>query len=313
MFGRSGKGLAAALAATASASAVSGPPPPPNSPTGKRSRMSRPAGILARNSLSTSPRVSSVRGTTSTTMSACGSSWRASATAWTPFRACRATIVDSASKAHKASCDLLTNISGADHQHPLARKFVRHGRCPLVPLLCACEAKKLTQTRQNRRQHPLGRRGPEHPSAVASRHASGTTFSNISTPAERAWTTRRRGIAATSPHRARRAAEPRIRCARCEEAIAAPAPLALQCSLADCWLLHYASRGHAGWPAVAASNQRQAMLVLTLRVRKTPGSRRPPPTPTPTRIERVLDPCRGRRWNARSIGHWLQTPVVSGV
>jgi hypothetical protein len=52
------------------------------------------------------------------------------------------------------------------------------------------------------------------------------------------------------------------------EAIVAPTPLALQCSLADCWLLNHASRGHGGWLAAAVGNQRQAMLVLALRVRK---------------------------------------------
>ena len=52
------------------------------------------------------------------------------------------------------------------------------------------------------------------------------------------------------------------------EAIVAPTPLALQCSLADCWLLNHASRGHAGWLAAVVGNQRQAMLVLALRVRK---------------------------------------------
>jgi hypothetical protein len=44
--------------------------------------------------------------------------------------------------------------------------------------------------------------------------------------------------------------------------------LAPRSSVADCWLLNHASRGHAGWLAAAVGNQRQAMLVLALRVRK---------------------------------------------
>ena len=43
------------------------------------------------------------------------------------------------------------------------------------------------------------------------------------------------------------------------------------------------------------------------------GSRRPAPTLNPRRTERVLDACRGKRWNARPVRHRLQTRVVSGV
>ena len=50
-----------------------------------------------------------------------------------------------------------------------------------------------------------------------------------------------------------------------------------------------------------------------LRVSQDRGSRRPAPKLNPRKTERVLDACRGKRWNARPVRHRLQTRVVSGV
>ena len=71
------------------------------------------------------------------------------------------------------------------------------------------------------------------------------------------------------------------------DAIVAPTPLALRGSLADCWLLDHASRGHAGWPA-AAIGKEAGDVGTGAQGPKTPGTRRPPPTPRPRESNGVL-------------------------